>query len=362
METTTQYKSGLKREDFQAVIDGKETDLFFLTNANGVEIAITNYGGSIAAIMVPDKNGKFENVIQGHDCIQSCLSSPEPFLSTLVGRYGNRIARGKFQLKGKEYHLAVNNGPNHLHGGPTGFHARVWEAEQISEHALVLRYTSPYYEEGFPGELQMTVLFSLTEENELVIDYKGTTNKKTVVNMTHHGFFSLSGIANPTPTCENVICEINADFFIPIDETCIPTGEILSVKGTPFDFTTPHAVGERIDDPHCEQIKNGAGYDHCFVLNKKEVGELSFAARIIEPKSGRTMEVYTTEPGVQFYSDNWADGYKGQHGATFGRRSGLCFEAQHFPDSPNKAHFPSVVLNPGELYTQKTIYKFGVAE
>ncbi len=362
MEATAQYKSGLKREDFQAIIDGKETDLFFLTNENGVEVAITNYGGSVAAIMVPDKNGKFENVIQGHDSIQGCLASPEPFLSTLVGRYGNHIARGKFQLKGKEYNLAINNGPNHLHGGPTGFHARVWDAEQVNGQTLVLRYTSAYYEEGFPGELKMTVLFTLSENNELIIDYKGSTNKKTVVNMTHHGFFSLAGIANPTPTCEDVICEINADFFIPIDETCIPTGEIRSVKGTPFDFTTPHTVGERIDDPNCEQIKNGAGYDHCYVLNKKEVGELSFAACITEPKSGRTMEVYTTEPGVQFYSDNWADGYTGQHGATFGRRSALCFEAQHFPDSPNKPHFPSVVLNPGELYTQKTIYKFGVVE
>lgn len=362
MEATAQYKSGLKREDFQAVINGKETDLFFLTNENGVEVAITNYGGSVAAIMVPDRNGKFANVIQGHDSIQGCLSSPEPFLSTLVGRYGNRIAHGKFQFRGKEYNLAINNGPNHLHGGPTGFHARVWDAEQINEHSLVLRYTSAYYEEGFPGELKMTVLFTLTEDNELMIDYKGTTNKKTIVNMTHHGFFSLAGIANPTPTCEDVICEINADFFIPIDETCIPTGEIRSVKGTPFDFTTPHTVGERIDDQTCEQIKNGAGYDHCYVLNKKEVGELSFAARITEPQSGRTMEVYTTEPGVQFYSDNWADGYIGQHGATFGRRSALCFEAQHFPDSPNKPHFPSVVLNPGEIYTQKTIYKFGVAE
>ncbi|MCI7050963.1 MAG: galactose mutarotase, partial [Bacteroidales bacterium] len=224
---------------------------------------------------------------------------------------------------------------------------------------LVLRYISPYYEEGFPGELSMTVMYSLTEDNELKIDYKGTTNKKTIVNMTSHGFFSLAGIANPTPVCDDVICQINADFYIPIDENSIPTGEIRSVKGTPFDFTTPHTVGERIDADD-EQIKNGAGYDHCFVLNKQEPGELTFAAKIVEPKSGRSMEVYTTEPGVQFYSDNWADGYKGQHGATFGRRSALCFEAQHFPDSPNRAYFPPVVLKPGQVYTQKTIYKFGV--
>ena len=351
--------SGLKQEDFITTINGKQTNLYTLTNESGMEVSITNYGGALVAIMVPDKDGKMANVIQGHDNIQDCMSSPEPFLSTLIGRYGNRICKGKFTMNDKEYSLAVNNGPNHLHGGPTGFHARVWDAEQINGHELVLRYISAYYEEGFPGELNMTVKYSLTDDNELVIDYRGTTNKKTVVNMTSHGFFSLAGIANPTPSAMNVICQINADFFIPIDENSIPTGEILKVEGTPFDFRTPTPVGERID-ADCPQIKNGAGYDHCFVLNKREVGELSFAAKIVEPGSGRTMEVYTTEPGVQFYSDNWADGYKGQFGATFGRRSALCFEAQHFPDSPNRAHFPSVILRPGEVYKQKTIYKFGV--
>lgn len=351
--------SGLKQEDFITTINGKQTNLYTLTNESGMEVSITNYGGALVAIMVPDKDGKMANVIQGHDNIQDCMSSPEPFLSTLIGRYGNRICKGKFTMNDKEYSLAVNNGPNHLHGGPTGFHARVWDAEHINGHELVLRYISAYYEEGFPGELNMTVKYSLTDDNELVIDYRGTTNKKTVVNMTSHGFFSLAGIANPTPSAMNVICQINADFFIPIDENSIPTGEILKVEGTPFDFRTPTPVGERID-ADCPQIKNGAGYDHCFVLNKREVGELSFAAKIVEPESGRTMEVYTTEPGVQFYSDNWADGYKGQFGATFGRRSALCFEAQHFPDSPNRAHFPSVILRPGEVYKQKTIYKFGV--
>lgn len=358
MENKVQSVSGLKKEDFQKEIQGKKVDLFFLRNENGMEVAITNYGGSIVAIMVPDRNGNFANVIQGHDNIEDCISSPEPFLSTLVGRYGNRICRGKFTLNGKQYTLAVNNGENHLHGGPTGFHARVWDAEQINDQTLVLRYISAYYEEGFPGELAMTVMYSLNDDNELKIDYKGTTNKKTVVNMTSHGFFSLAGIANPTPTCEDVICQINADFYLPIDEKSIPTGEIRSVKGTPFDFTKPHRVGDYLTDYSNEQIKNGAGYDHCYVLNKQEPGELSFAAKIVEPKSGRTMEVYTTEPGVQFYSDNWADGYKGQHGATFGKHSALCFEAQHFPDSPNHAYFPTVVLKPGQVYTQKTIYKF----
>lgn len=351
--------SGLNPKDFQTEIDGKKTDLYILKNQNGYEVAVTNYGGSLVAIMVPDKDGQVANVIQGHDNIQDAIDSPEPFLSTLVGRYGNRIAKGKFTLEGKEYSLSINNGPNHLHGGPTGFHARVWDAEQLSENSLKLHYLSADGEEGFPGNLDMTVVYTFTDENELVIDYTGTTDKTTVVNMTNHGFFSLSGIANPTPTIEDLECEINADYYVPIDDTSIPTGEIESVKGTPFDFTTPHAVGERIDADHI-QTKRGAGYDHCFVLNKKQPGELTFAARVVEPKSGRMMEVYTTEPGVQVYTDNWADGYKGQHGATFPRRSAICFEAQHFPDSPNHPYFPSVVLKPGEVYTQKTIYKFGV--
>ena len=350
--------SGLKREDFQAMVQGKETDLYTLTNAQGMEVSITNYGGSLVSIMVPDREGNMANVIQGHDCIQDCLSSPEPFLSTLVGRYGNRICRGKFTMNGKEYSLTINNGPNHLHGGPTGCHARVWDAEQINEQELVLRYTFAYYEEGFPGEVSMTVKYSLTNDNELVIDYRGTTNKKTVVNMTSHGFFSLTGIGTPTPTQLDTILTINADFYVPIDENSIPTGEIRKVEGTPFDFRTPKPVGQDIaaDD---EQIKNGTGYDHCYVLNKREPGELTLAASMVEPSTGRTMECWTTEPGVQFYSDNWADGYKGQHGATFGKHSGLCFEAQHFPDSPNRAHFPSTQLKPGEVYVQKTVYKFG---
>lgn len=351
--------SGLNPKDFQTEIDEKKTDLYILKNQNGYEVAVTNYGGSLVAIMVPDKDGQVANVIQGHDNIQDAIDSPEPFLSTLVGRYGNRIAKGKFTLEGKEYSLSINNGPNHLHGGPTGFHARVWDAEQLSENSLKLHYLSADGEEGFPGNLDMTVVYTFTDENELVIDYTGTTDKTTVVNMTNHGFFSLTGIANPTPTIEDLECEINADYYVPIDDTSIPTGEIESVKGTPFDFTTPHAVGERIDADHI-QTKRGAGYDHCFVLNKKQPGELTFAARVVEPKSGRMMEVYTTEPGVQVYTDNWADGYKGQHGATFPRRSAICFEAQHFPDSPNHPYFPSVVLKPGEVYTQKTIYKFGV--
>lgn len=349
---------GLKREDFQATINGKNTDLYVLKNKHGNEVAITNYGGAIVAIMVPDKNGKYANVIQGHDNIQDVINSPEPYLSTLIGRYGNRICKGKFQLNGKVYQLAVNNGPNSLHGGKKGFNAKVWDALRMNDETLILSYVSSYGEEGYTGEVKVTVAYSFNDENELVIEYMATTNKKTIINLTNHGFFSLAGIADPTPTIDNLICEINADYYIPIDETSIPTGEIRMVEGTPFDFRKPKRVGQDIDADN-EQIKNGAGYDHCFVLNKKEEGELGFAARIKEPESGRTMEVYTTEPGVQLYTDNWADGYKGQHGATFPRRSAICFEAQHFPDSPNHSYFPSVILRPGEQYKQKTIYKFG---
>lgn len=350
---------GLSADNFQATVDGKQTNLYILHNAQGSEVAVTNYGGAIVAIMMPDREGRMANIIQGHDNIQEVINSPEPYLSTLVGRYANRIARGRFQINGKEYNLAINNGPNALHGGKKGFNAKVWDANQTSDHAIVLKYTSPYGEEGYRGELTVWVAYSLTDDNELVIKYSAKTNKKTIVNLTSHGFFSLTGIANPTPTIDDVECEINADFYLPIDDTSIPTGEILKVAGTPFDFRTPKPIGRDIDANN-EQIKNGAGYDHCFVLNKREEGELSFAARIKEPKSGRTMEVWTTEPGVQLYTHNWADGYKGQHGATFPRRSALCFEAQHFPDSPNRPYFPSVVLCPNEEYTQKTVYKFGV--
>lgn len=351
----------LSHKDFKTVIDGKKTELFILRNSWGYECAITNYGGAIVALMVPDKKGQIANVIQGHDNIQDVINSPEPFLSTLIGRYGNRIKLGKFTLGGKTYQLAINNGPNALHGGPTGFHAQVWDATPMNENTLVLRYTSPYGEEGFTGEVAVTVEYTWTDDNELIIDYLATTNKKTIINLTHHAFFSLSGIADPTPVVDNQICELNADFYLPTDNTNIPTGEILKVEGTPFDFRTPKAIGRDINCEH-EQLTYGNGYDHCFVLNKREVGELSFAARLTDPESGRTLECWTTEPGIQLYTDNWATGYKGQHGATFPKRSAVCFEAQHFPDSPNRSYFPTTVLNPGETYTQRTIYRFGITE
>lgn len=353
--------SGLKRENFQATIQGKQTDLYTLTNASGAQVQITNYGGAIAAIMVPDKDGNFANVIGGYNSIEEYQNAPEPFLSTLIGRFGNRICKGKFVLDGEEYQLAVNNGVNHLHGGPTGIHCRVWDADQIDDQTLQLQYTCNDMEEGFPGDLAITVVYAWTDDNELVIDYEANTNKPTIVNLTNHGFFALAGIANPTSTIDNVICEINADHYLPIDETSIPFGTIDSVEGTPFDFREPKTFGKEIDADN-QQLKNGCGYDHNYILNKDEVGDLSFAARITEPVSGRTMEVYTTEPGMQLYTGNFLSGCPVTNGGILPRRSAVCFEAQHFPDTPNRPYFPSCVLRPGETYTQTTIYRFGVVE
>lgn len=355
----TEVMCGLSRKNFQKTINGKETDLYVLKNNLGNEVAITNFGGAIVAIMVPDKDGKQANIIQGYDSIDDMLKAPVPYISTIIGRYASRICKGKFQLNGKEYQLPVNEGPNTLHGGNKGFNTRVWDAMQMNENSLVLNYISAYGEEGFSGEVKITVVYSFNNDNELCIEYMATTNKRTVINLTSHAHFSLAGIANPTPGIEDIICEINANYYLPVDKTNIPTGEIRFVDGTPFDFRNPKTIGTDIDNKD-EQIKNANGFDHCYVLNKNEEGELSFAARIKEPTSGRTMEVYTTEPGLQFYTANHSDGHKGQNGSTFPNRSAVCFEAQHFPDSPNHPYFPSVVLRQGEQYKQKTIYKFGV--
>ena len=354
--------AGLQRDDFRKVIDGRQTDLFILKNHTGMELAVTNYGCAVGAIIVPDKDGKPGNVILGHDSIDAVINSPEPFLSTTIGRYGNRIAKGHFTLYEEEHQLAINNGPNSLHGGPTGFHRRVWEAEQPDEQTVVFRYTSADGEEGFPGNLKVKMIYHIEpEENAWTIEYRARTDKATLVNLTNHGFFNLGGIADPSPVVTDNIITINADFYLPIDEVSIPTGEVLKVEGTPMDFRTPHTIGERIDDDF-EQLKNGAGYDHCYVLNKRSAGELTQAATCYDPNSGRTMEVYTTEQGVQLYTGNWLNGFSGWHGATYPARSAVCFEAQCFPDTPNKPHFPSCVLQPGDEYRQTTIYKFGIKQ
>ncbi len=352
--------SGLDKKDFQKDINGKKTDLFILRNSSGMEVAVTNYGCALLSIMVPDKNGKYANVILGHDSIEHVIQSPEPFLNTTIGRYGNRIAKGKFTLYGEEHQLAINNGPNSLHGGPTGFHRQIWNATQPDERTVVFKYLSEDNEEGFPGNLKVKMTYRLEKDtNALSIEYQATTDKATIVNLTNHAFFNLAGIATPTPTILDHLISINANYYVPIDEVCIPTGEILKVEETPMDFRTPHAIGERIDADF-QQLKNGSGYDHCYVLNKTESGELTLAATCADPASGRTMEVYTTENGVQLYTGNWLNGFAGAHGATFPARSAVCFEAQCFPDTPNKPHFPSAVLLPGDEYQQITIYKFGV--
>ena len=352
--------SKLDRKNFQKQVEGKNTDLYILRNQNGMEVAVTNFGCALLSIMVPDKNGKYANVLLGHDSIDHVINSPEPFLSTVIGRYGNRIAKGKFTLDEEVYSLAINNGPNALHGGPTGFHRRVWDANQLNESTIEFKYLSVDGEEGFPGNLEVTMTYEIDEEsNALVIEYSATTDKTTLVNLTNHGFFNLAGIATPTPSINNHLVTINADHFLPIDEVSIPTGEILKVEGTPMDFRTPHTVGERIEEKH-QQLINGAGYDHCYVLNKEEGYDLRLAAIYTDPESKRSMEVYTTEPGVQLYTGNWLNGFEGAHGATFPARSGICFEAQCFPDTPNRPYFPSATLLPGEEYYQMTIYKFTI--
>lgn len=357
--TENQNVCGLRKKDFRTTVNGKQTDLFILRNSKGCEVAVTNYGGAIVAIMVPDKDGQLANVIQGHSNIEGVINSAEQYLSTLIGRFGNRICKGHFVLGGKEYQLALNDGSNHLHGGLVGWNKRVWDAFQMNEQSVAMSLSSPYGEEGFTGEMKVTVEYTWTDDNELKIEYLATTNKKTIVNLTHHAFFSLTGLADPTPTVDELECEVNADFYLPIDATSIPTGEILKVAGTPFDFRTPKALGPAMNADD-EQIRNGSGVDHNFVLNKREFGELSFAARITEPNSGRTMECWTTEPGLQVYTGNFQSNYPINDGCTAQRRSAICLEAQHFPDSPNRAYFPPVVLNPGERYRQTTVYKFGV--
>ncbi|MFA6831789.1 MAG: aldose epimerase family protein [Bacteroidaceae bacterium] len=354
--------SGLNPEDFTKDIKGKKTALYILKNKNGMEVAVTNYGAAVLSIVVPDKNNQFASVILSHSDIDSVINSPEPFLSTTIGRYANRIAKGKFTLDSKTYTLATNNGANHLHGGPTGFHTRVWDAEQVNETTLELRYTSKDGEEGFPGKVNVILTYEVEKDrNAFRINYKAKTDRTTIINLTNHGFFNLAGIANPSTSVEDNVVTINADYYTPVDETCIPTGEIAPVEGTPMDFRTPHVVGERIDSDF-EQLKIGIGYDHNYVLCKSEMGALEEAATCYDPKSGRLMRVYTTEPGVQLYTGNWLNGFEGAHGATYPKRSAICFEAQKFPDTPNKPHFPSAKLSPGEIYKQTTIYAFEVKE
>lgn len=325
-----------------------------LTNKNGMVAIITPFGGKLISLWVPDRSGKTEDVVLGYDSVDQYIEG-NPYFGAMIGRYGNRIAKGKFTLEGKEYQLATNNGANALHGGPKGFHNVLWQWVESSDNSLVLSYLSKNGEENYPGELNVKVIYSLTDENELVIDYEATTNATTIINLTHHSFFNLAGAGNGDILDHELT--IYADRFTPVDEGLIPTGELKPVPGTPFDFTKPTRIGAHINDAN-PQIKNGKGFDHNWVL-RKEANTFSLAATVKEPTSGRVMEVWTTEPGLQFYSGNFLDGTdKGKKGKRYDYRTAFCLEAQHFPDSPNHPDFPTTILKPGEVYKQKTVYKF----
>ena len=345
----------IEKAEFGKTKQGEIAHIYTLTNANGCEVRITNYGGIVVSLKVPDKTGKLADVVLGYETLDKYIEKT-PYFGALIGRYGNRIGKGKFTLNGKEYTLAVNNGPNHLHGGLVGFDKVVWRAEEIKKREAVgleLTYLSKDGEEGYPGNLSVTVRYLWTNDNELKIDYAATTDKATVVNITNHSYFNLA--------CKGDILGhelmINADKFTPVDEGLIPTGELRSVAGTPMDFRRATAIGARIEQAD-EQLKFGLGYDHNWVLNRSD-GSLRMVARVYEPTTGRVLEVHTTEPGVQFYCGNFLDGtITGKYGRVYQKRNGLCLETQHFPDSPNKPNFPSTVLKPGEKYASTTIYKF----
>ena len=344
---------------FKSELDGKSVELFTLKNENGVVAQITNYGGRIINLWVPDKNGNFGDIVVGYETLDEYLKSNEIYYGTLIGRYGNRIAKGHFTLNDSVYTLATNNNLNHLHGGVNGFNNVVWDAKKIDGQTLELKYLSPDGEEGYPGNLNVKVIYTLTNDNELKTEYWATTDKPTPVNLTQHSFFNLKGAGNGD--VNDHIMQIMADSYIPVDSTLIPFGEIAPVDGTPFDFRSPTAIGARINDDNI-QLKYGGGYDHCWVINKAETG-LNYAAKVIEPESGRTLEVFTNEPGIQFYGGNFMNGSdSGKGGKVFGYRGALALETQHFPDSPNKPEFPSTILNPGEEYYSICIYKFGVEE
>lgn len=347
--------SGLSAENFAT----DSTALYVLTNANGMEVCFTNFGGRIVSIMVPDKDGNMQDVCLGHDNIQDYekYGAEGCNFGALIGRYGNRIAKGQFTLDGESYQLPINNGPNSLHGGgPIAFHNRIWAANQIDDQNVEFSTTSADGEDGYPGNIEVKVTYTLTDENALKITYEGTTDKATVLNLTNHCYFNLSGDASTD--CLDEILTLDADSITAVDADVAVTGEVLAVEGTPFDFRTATAIGERIDDTSDEQIVNGKGYDHNWILNTKGDINKPFGS-LYDPNSGIFMEMYTDQPGVQFYAGNFLDGsFVGKKGVKYPCRSAFCFESQHYPDSPNHPEWPSTTLRPGEKYLTTTIYKF----
>jgi len=354
----TRSKSGLLLDAFEKNVDGKQTGLYILTNKNGCEVAVTNYGAKIVSLMVPDKNGTLTDVVTGHQTIDDYLTSEEPYFGAVCGRVANRIAKGKFTLDGKEYTLAINNGPNHLHGGIKGFNAVVWDVKEISDNAIELFYLSIDGEEGYPGNLSVTVTYVLTDDNALDIYYEAETDKPTILNLTNHSYFNLSGAGDPY--IGDHILKLIADEYLPTDETAIPYGKPEPVFGTPMDFTVPHAIGERIDDDF-QQLIFGNGYDHNYIINKENEDEYVFAGVCESPKTGIKMEIFTSQPGIQLYTGNWMTGnFVGKNGQRYPKRSAVCFETQHYPDSIHHPEYPSVVLRPGEIFRSRTTYKFVV--
>lgn len=353
-------QTDIKKESFGKTAAGQAVDLYTLTNRRGAEIKITNYGGIVTSFKVPDRTGKLDDVVLGFDNLEAYLKG-HPYFGAIIGRYGNRIAKGRFTLNGVEYKLAVNNGENHLHGGLVGFDKVVWQAKSrkvAGGSALELSYISKDGEEGYPGSLSVKVIYTLTNANELKIDYSATTDKDTVINLTHHSYFNLAGQGNGDILKHSLM--INASRFTPTDAGSIPTGELRNVRGTPFDFTHSTAIGARINQDY-EQLNFGKGYDHNFVLNGK-MGVLRKVAIVTEPTSGRVMEVWTTEPGIQFYTGNFLDGtLTGIDGKVYQQRYGFCLETQHYPDSPNQTRFPTTVLRKGGRYRSSTIYRFSTS-
>ncbi len=353
-------QSNLDPSKFVKPVDGKTTVLSILKNQNQCEVTLLNYGARIVSLLVPDSNGVLVDVVTGHNSIDEYLVSEEPYFGAICGRFGNRIEQGRFQLDGIVYdQLAINNGPNSLHGGIKGFNAQVWDTQQISATQVLFSYFSPDGEEGFPGNLQVEVLYTLTEQNALIIDYKAITNKPTILNLTNHSYFNLSGAGDPY--VGDHLLKIRADKYLPTTVNAIPYGRAELVEGSVMDFRDFHTIGERIDKDD-QQLEFGNGYDHTFLLNKP-LGSFGPCAECISPKTGIKLTIETTEPGVQFYSANWMTGnFVGKNGVRYPKRAALCLETQHFPNSPNEPEYPSVVLRPGEVFKSKTVFGFTVTQ
>ncbi len=350
-------KARLRREAFDLVVDGKRVQLLSLTNRGGAEAHFINQGAKLVSLVVPNRDEGFTDIVIGHDSTADYLASEEAYFGAVCGRYANRIARGRFAIDGVEYSLAINNGPNALHGGLVGFNSVVWDVLDHTSSRLVLGYTSADGEEGYPGELRVVVTYTLTDDNELCIDYEATTTKPTVVNLTNHAYFNLSGDGDAS--VHDHLLQICAQQYLPTDDTAIPYGAPEAVEGTPFDFRTPTAIGLRIDEP-VDQLVWARGYDHTYILDKP-LGKLGLAARCTSPKTGIALEVYTDQPGIQLYTGNWMSGnMRGKHDARYPARAALCLETQHYPDSPNRPEYPSTRLNPGETLRSTTVFAFGL--